>query len=139
MAIIYRKGDLVSIKIDDLVFGIEPLSYMDRVSIMACLSNEAGAVIENAAKATFLTMKKAVRELSGATLLDGSAYELSFEENGDLSDESIDDLLNMETNSYLGMALSNFLKGVPTELVNPNTGKPVEGVEIIKQRGVPKK
>ena len=140
MTIIYRKNDLVSIKIGNLTFGVKPLSYMERVEIMSAMANQSGQVIENAAKATFLTMKNAIREFSGAKMVDGSDYNITFDDNGNISDESIDDLLNIEANGKLGLALHNFLKGVPSKLIDPNTGEELEGVEIHNEKsGLPKK
>lgn len=139
MSIIYRKNDLVKLKIGDLIFGIKPLTYLERVEIMSHLTNASGVVTENAAKATYYTMKFAIRSLEGAKLLDGSDYVLTFDENKNLSDDSLDDLLNIESNDKLGLAIWNFLKGVPAVLIDPNTNEPIEGVEIVTQKGVPKK
>jgi len=139
MTIIYRKNDLINLKFGDLVFGIKPLSYMERVEILSTLSMDNGKYIENAAKGTFLCMKYAIRKLTGAKLIDGSDYKLEFDADGNLSDESIDDVLNFQENEILGLALGNFLKCVPSKLINPNDGEPLEGVEIVPSEGVPKK
>lgn len=140
MTIIYKKNDLITLKIGELLFKIKPLSYMERVEILSTANMQEGSVIQNAATATFLAMKYAIRGFSGAQLSDGSEYKISFDDNGNLSDESIDDLLNIQENQVLGLALNNFLKGVPSKLINPHTGAELEGVEVIQDnKGVPKK
>ena len=139
MTIIYKKNDLITLKIADLTFKIKPLAYMERVEIMACSSKQEGSVIENAAKATYLAIKYAVKDFQGAKLIDGSDYKLEFDNEGYVSEESINDILNIENNNKLGLALNNFLKGVPTKLINPFTNEELEGVEIIQQTGQPKK
>lgn len=139
MTIIYKSTDLIDLKIQDLVFSIRPLRYKQRVDIMSCLSNQSGTIVENAAKATFLTMKYTIRKVTGAFLLDGSPYEIELGEDDNVSDDCIDDLLNMASDSKLGPALHNFLKGIPSKLIDPNTGEELKGVEIVKQEGVPKK
>jgi len=116
MSIIYRKTDLINLKIGDLTFIIRPLSYQDRISVMSALSTEGGSIVENAALATFKLMKHAIAGVSGAKLPDGEDYEISKDEEGKISDDSIDDLLNLEENDVLGMALHNFLKGIPATL-----------------------
>lgn len=140
MTIIYQKDDLITLKIGELLFKIKPLSYMERVEILATANMQEGSVIQNAAKATFLAMKYAIRGFSGAKLSDGTDYKISFDDNGNLSEDSIDDLLNIQENQVLGFALNNFLKGVPAKLINPHTGEELEGVEVIQEnKGVPKK
>lgn len=139
MTIIYRKNDLISLKIGDLTFNVKPMTYIERVEVMTCLSNVEGTVVENAAKATFLAMKYTIRKLDGAFLVGGEKYKVEIAEDGYISDESIDDLLNIEQSGNLGKALHNFLKGVPAKLIDPRTGKELEGVEIVNQGGVPKK
>lgn len=139
MTIIYRKSDLVDIEIDDLTFKIKPLSYMERVDIMSTLSNEGGKVIENAAKATFLTMKYGIKKVSGAKLADGTDYEIGLDADGNISEESIDDLLNLKISANLGLCLHNFLNGVPEEIIDPNTGEVIKGVKLVLSKGVPKK
>lgn len=139
MTIIYRKNDLISLEIGDLVFKIKPLNYLDRVEIMSCLHNSSGTIVENAGKASYLTIKYAVKKLEGASTIDGTPYELEFDESGNITDDAISDILNIEENNKLGLALHNFLKGVPSKLIDPNTGDNLEGVKIINQGGVPKK
>lgn len=139
MTIIYRKNDFVSLKIGDLIFKIKPLTYEERVEIMSCLSNAGGTVVENAAKATFYSMKYAIKGIDGAFLPDGSKYDITLGDDGLITDDSIDDLLNIELNGLLSKALQNFLRGVPAKIIDPQTKKDLEGVEVVRKGGVPKK
>lgn len=139
MTIVYKKNDLIKVKITDITFHIKPLTYSERTEIMSCAHMQGGNVIENAAKATFLAMRHAIRDIEGVTNVDGTPYKLSFSEDGALTDDCIDDLLNLHTSDKLGPTLNNFLKGVPAKIVDPFTGEALEGVEIVPSGGMPKK
>ena len=92
MTIIHSKKHLITIKIDDLTFKIKPLTYKERTDVMACIYNQNGTVVENAAKATYLAMRYAVKNIDGAFLPTGEKYQLEFDDNSYLSEDCVDDL-----------------------------------------------
>ena len=139
MTIIRRQSDLIDIEIGDLTFSLKPFSYQERLEIASTITNQEGTFVENAAKATYISMKYAIKALKGAKLEDGSDYKLQFDENSHLSEDSISDILNLEINDKISIVLNNFGKGVPTKIVSPANGEEVEGVKIVQKTGVPKK
>src|SRR5690606_3486695 len=78
---------------------------------------------------TALALKYAVKSISGVKDSDGKPYELKFEGEF-LSEESIDDLLNLEITDKLVLACSTLVNGVPKDFTDVN-GNKIEGVEII--------
>jgi hypothetical protein len=79
-------------------------------------------------QASVLAMKHGLKELNNAFLPDGSLYSLSFE-NGTLSDDCIDELLNCEINQKILMCCNAFIVSVPSKIVDEN-GVQIDGVEI---------
>ena len=90
---------------------------------------------ESAAEA----LKCAIKGVEGLTLSDGKDYSLEFDDNKELTDECLDDLLNLEVAGELTTISVSLLNGVPKEFVNPNTGEKLDGVEYVDKGGSTKK
>ena len=128
MSKIYRVNDIIEVKVEGLVFGISPLSLHHKMDIESdILRGDTKSAMSGAAKA----VKYSVKSVSGVKTADNEDYELEFED-GVLSDSCIDDLFNLPETEKLTLACLNLLKSIPDEFVNPHTGKPIEGVKIIK-------
>lgn len=84
----------------------------------------AGEMVADHFKRTFLAIKYAVKEASGIELVDGSEYKVELSESGVLTDECVDDLLNLEIGPKLMQACANLINGVTSELNN------IEGVKF---------
>lgn len=84
------------------------------------------------------SIKYSLKEIHGVTVEDEEGnetpYKLSFEDNGDLTDECIDDLLNMEESNKINAICSSLIGGVPTGTIKDNNGNPMEGVSIIAKK-----
>lgn len=80
-------------------------------------------------------IKCGIKNIAGLKLADGSDYELNFDDNNELTDESVDDLLNLEESGKLTNICAALVNGIPKEFVNAYTGKKLEGVEFIKTGG----
>ncbi len=139
MSIVYRKGDCIKIGIADLIFHISPLPYAVKTEVVATMSKASGVHIENVANATQLLVKHAVKKVEGLCDINGDEYKLECNEDGTLKDECVDDLLNIEVNSDLADALNNFIRGVPSKLVDQATGEELKSVKIIPPKGDRKK
>ena len=132
MAIVYRKSDRVRIKIDDLEVSLSPLSYHEKSEVSRLMMD--GKIGTAAVEA----IKLAVKDIKGLKLSDGSVYELKFE-NDKLSEETLDDLMNLEHSKKLVLVCLNLLSTVPEEFIDTESGKPLEGVSIIKEKKPRKK
>ena len=134
MALLLRKSDRVKVKIDELELEMAPLSFAAKMEINEVLIGASENDLGASMKASRIAMKHAIKSIKGIECLDGSKYELELE--GDLlSDECVDDLLNLEHCPKLMIASTSFLKDIPTEIVDPSTGKKLEGVEVKLPKG----
>lgn len=132
---IYRLSDRVSVKIGELVFKLAPLSFTQKAEILDCKKIVAGEEILDRIGATKLAIKYSLKDVEGLEDIDGNKYELDKDDSGNLSDSCIDELLNVEVAPSLITTCFNFLNGVPSHIVDPETGKKLKGVEIIKKEG----
>ena len=139
---IYRTTDRIPVKIGELIFKVAPLSSHQKIEILSCQVSEAGTSYQNVAKATFLAVKYGVKEVEGleyATCED--KYELKFDDptKAALTDDCVNELLSMEYREELVMACFAFMNKIPKEIVNPTTGKPLKGVQVLKAESTDKK
>ena len=129
MAVLLRKKDRIEVKIEDLKLKLAPLTFAAKMEINDVLIGSKEGDLTASMKASKIAIGYAIKELEGIETIEGEKYELEFE--GDkLSDECIDDLLNLELCPKLMVACTSLLSGIPSEIVDPATGKAMEGVEI---------
>jgi hypothetical protein len=134
MSVVYRVNDTFDVKIGDVTFSISPLNYKVKADMQSYVI--AGKVMDAAVTA----LKSSVKKVSGLKLPDGSEYELSFNDNGTLKDECIDDLLNLPEASKLNVIAIGLVNGMPEgEFLDPQSGLPLEGVKFIKKATSKKK
>lgn len=132
---IYRTTDRIPVKIDDIVIEIAPLSFEVKSNIQANLINGDTLGIVKAAK---LAIQHGVKNVKGVENADGSEYSLDFE-NDCLTEQCVDDLLNIDQDNKISFVCTKLLEGIPKEFVDPQTGKKIEGIKIERQVGSRKK
>ncbi len=129
MAKIYRVTDRIRVKIGDITFDLSPLTSLQKADIMsAAMSNGAKGLQES----TRLALKYSVKRVEGLETLDDVPYQVELE-NGVLKDACIDELLNIEISENLNKVCLNLMHGVPQTFLDPQTGQPIEGVEVVKK------
>lgn len=122
---IYKISDRIKIKIGDIVVKVSPLSFAQKSEIQADLIKfQQSKDIKDLMDSSFKAIKYAVKEIENID------YQLEFEGNV-LTDACVEDLLNCEINNQLVAACIAFLNGVPNQIINAETGKPLEGIEIL--------
>lgn len=126
MSVIYGTNDRIRVKIGGLVFSISPLTFKTKSDMQALVMKG------DAMGAAALAVKHAVKSIDGVKRPDGSVYELEFED-GVLSDNAIDDLLNIPQGTKLSQIAVELINGMPKEFVDATTGTKMEGVEIVKE------
>lgn len=133
MSRIYRKSDRISLKIDDLVVKIAPLGVHQKAMIQqAMLEGQAEKSVEKATKGILLALKFGLKDISGLEDADGNPYQLQFDEDG-LTDDCIDDIMNIQQKDKLILACSTMANAIPTSFK-------IEGVEFIQdQKATPEK
>lgn len=128
--IIHKTTDKIKVKIGEIIFYLSPLSWDQKQDILSDAKMVDGKASNR--NSTYKCLKYAVKGIEGATLADGSPYVLTME-NGVISDECVEDILNLELSPKLIMACYSFVQGIPARIVNPVTGEIVEGVEIVQK------
>ena len=129
---IYRSTDRVKIKVGELVFTLAPLSYAQKAEIKGLSSKIiSGEEVTNGMMVYYKSIQFSLKDIEGLIDVDGNKYELNFDERG-ISPECMDDLFNMEFNEKLMMCAYNMVDQIPKEIIDPSTGKVLEGAEIIK-------
>jgi len=132
MTVIYRSTDRIPVKIKGLELKLSPLSYSQKAELhshiaVGTASGDTGEILTASRKA----VKYCVKEVSGLTDMEGNEYKLSFE-NGILTDDCVDELLNAEFNQELIGICAAMSNGVPEEFLD-STGKPMKGVSRVKK------
>lgn len=123
---IYRPTDKIKINIGGVDVFVSPFTKEQRKTVTAAAMKIGSGDIEtDEMEAAFLAIKYCVKDVKGLELPDGSEYELEFEENGDLKDECINDLLNIEIGAPLIQACASFANGFNREQLNS-----IEGVSF---------
>ena len=125
---IYKTSDRIPVKIDDVEFKISPLTFEQKSIISSCVKTVAGETVYDGSRAAFLGVKYAVKEVKGITHGE-EEFELEFDD-GVLSDECVNDLLNLELNEKIIITCTNLLCGIPDKIIDTTTGTPLVGVEF---------
>ncbi len=95
--IVYRPSDRISVKVGDLEIKVSPLTYQQKTELLSLTRQEGGRTVVDLSRRSLLALKKGIREVNGLPDMefpDGSKVELQWE-NGELSDESLELLLQV--------------------------------------------
>lgn len=107
-----------------------PLTQREKGEIAQYTITNGGEVAVNRTKALTLILKKTILEVKGFTDLDGKEWNVEKDEEGNLTEESVDVLMNCpvyQPISSMGWSLSN---QVPSALYDPLTGEEMKHVKI---------
>lgn len=125
MTKVYRLSDRIKLKVDDIEVVIGPLSIHQKTEV------EAASSASGLLKAALTSMKYAIKDIKGLVDADGNPYELAKEEDGSLSEDTLNDLFNLPMSYKLSAISLQLLNSIPDEFLDVNTGKKLEGVEFI--------
>lgn len=131
MTKIYKRTDRIKLQIDDLVVTISPLTLDQKIEAKTLISQgKIKGDYKQLTDGIIHIMKHSVRDIKGLYNLDGTEYKLEFE-NDALSQDTIENLFNIELHKKLTMVCSNLLSSIPNSIVD-DSGKPIEGVSFIQ-------
>ena len=119
-------SDRIPVKIHDMTVKISPLSYDVKSACQSLIMNG------NHMEAAVYALKNSIKEIDGLENEDGSKYQLQFSE-GQISQDSIDEILNVPGSDEMQLVAISLLQGIPKEFVDPGTGKKLTGVEFLKE------
>jgi hypothetical protein len=126
MGKVYRLTDRININIDDILVTISPLSIHQKTEIQSAMwKGRTEKNFEEATRGVMLSIKYAVKGISGLTDSSGKEYKLEFE-NGVVSDQSMDDIFNLGLTDKLSMVCAALVKGIPSDFN-------IEGVEFVSE------
>lgn len=99
-------------ELEGVKFWISPLRMDQKQAITElAVQSKGGVKTEHALKASFLAVKYGVKRVEGLKELDGSDYKLDFGDSGELSDECVEDLLNLPCGFGVGTVISHLAYG----------------------------
>ena len=131
MIVLNRTSDRIKVKIGEITLWLSPLSAIQKSEILSYAKVVEGEEIPDYTKRVYAAIKYSVKKIGGVCLSDGSEYELEFEEGTkSLTEECVNDLLNLPITEQLMVLCASFINGVPSQVMDPNTGKKYKGVEI---------
>jgi hypothetical protein len=112
-------------------FFFKPLTVAEKAEITGSLKNTSD--MSDMLDFTRKVISKTLKDVKGLERPDGSSYRLEFEGEG-ITNDCLDDLLNLEINEKFITVAGMFLRGVPAEgcIINPKTNEPLEGVLVKK-------
>jgi hypothetical protein len=133
-----RMSDRYRVKIGkDVTFWIAPLSRRQKLEISSCTKNRGGDMVPDLFEMQCLYLKYGLKKVEGVNYSDGSSFELQFE-NNELTEESLDEVLNIPQKQELMVVAWQFLNGSPDEIVDPVTNKKLKGVSVEIEAGKPR-
>lgn len=141
MATIYKLTDKLTVNIHDMSIQISPLSFHHKMQIQNLVQEgiskqDSSQII----KGTSLAVKYCVKGISGITDAEGDEYALSFGEDGFLTDECVEELLNMEYSTEVAQVCSTLAgKGIPSDQFLDAQGNPIAGVKLVRNLKAVKK
>lgn len=132
---IYKRSDRISVVVDDITIQLAPLTFDQKNEIQqSMLEGAAKKDLAIMSRGVSLAMKYAVRGIAGVECVDGSKYELAYDDAGNLTTECVDDLLNLEQKDKLVLICSTLSRTIPGEFTDGD-GAPLKGVSIVATAG----
>lgn len=132
MATIYRLSDRLKYQVKDIIVTISPIAFAAKSEIQKLLvqSTQTGDVtLIN--EAVLKMMKYCIKDIEGVTLMCGSPYVITLDSDGRISDQSVEDLLNMEHSTELASICAHMVRGTGGAVIIDAKGKIIKGVKLI--------
>ena len=130
MPTIYRKTDKIKVQIDDISIKVTPLSYSEKMEINELMSKAlTEKKMKYAMDGTILAIKYSLKAITGLETPDGESYQLEMD-NKQVTDDCINDLLNMKYSQKLAAVCASLVHGVGHEIVDPQTQEKIDGISF---------
>lgn len=94
--IIYRTTDRIPVKIGEATFWIAPLSGAQKTELLSMTLVKSGEERFLALAHACRTIAMSVKAVTGIQNADGEEYVLSFDANGDLTKECVEELITVD-------------------------------------------
>ena len=124
MAKIYKTTDRITIKIDDITLKIAPLSLSQKADVTSLMmQGQKDADYMKLNQAILKAVSYCVKSVEGLKDSNDEDYKLKLDENGFVSEESLNDLSNCAVSEKILKVSSQLINGVPSDFK-------IEGVEV---------
>lgn len=129
---ILKTTDRVSVKIEDVTLIIAPMSYAKKIEFSGLTKVIDGVEMNDIGAMLGFTVQHCLKGWAGVVDHDGKPVELTFKEDGTLSDDSMGDAMLVVTKLKANYIYLFNLAGnnVPKEIHDAATGKKLKGVEV---------
>ena len=131
---IYRLTDRIPLSIksgNEVVwFQVRPLAFSEKAEIASLSAIEHGIERKNKLEAVKLALRYCLKGCKGIKNSDDTEYNIEFFPDGSLTDDCAEDLLNTDISPGLIMAAFSLINGVSSKVIDPSTGKEIEGIEF---------
>lgn len=130
---ILRCDEAVPVRIGEVEFLISPLSYEQRMRVLDHSVQSGGKVNEHSIKASQEALRYSLRAVRGVTYHDGSPLELKFNDNGGLTDESLNEVFQLTQRNELTLVVTQWVHGTFGETDVPGVEIDFSKVERLKK------
>ena len=118
---------------DKITFTFQQLSYFTKHDIAAAVTSiKNGVPFINQALQVFENVRHSLKEVEGLDDPEGNPYQLRFANDGTLEKTCVEELFSCEFSNTLQFAALKLDEvTIPTEIIHPTLGTPIEGIEVI--------
>lgn len=129
---ILKTTDRVSVKIEDVTLIIAPMSYAKKVEFASLTKVVDGVEMNDIGAMLGFTVRHCLKGWAGVVDHDGKPVELTFGEDGNLTEEAMSDAMLVVTRLKANYVYLFSLAGnsIPGEIHDAATGKKLKGVEV---------
>lgn len=132
---VFTKNDRVRVELAHaggvVAFLLKPLSVGEKAEVMESVRLSKGEALQSGYDMARKAIKFSLVAVEGFTNSSGGEYQVTKDADGKVSDDSISDLLNMPLSAAtLIRASTAMIQGIPSELIDTDTGKPLENVKV---------
>jgi hypothetical protein len=131
---IYKCSDKIDINVDGITITVSPLTYGQKMNLNNMLLSASQGDTQAAMDVIIATFKASIKGIKGLENEDGSEYKVNMID-GELSQDNIDDLLNLPMSNKISALCSSLLYGAPKDKILDMNGNVIEGISIVKAKG----
>lgn len=115
MARIYRVTDKIEYKVGELTFKVSPLTVEDKIALTGFTFEAQKGNLKAMVDLQMYALRCGLKEITGLEDADGNPYQLAFE-NNKLTEECVQDLMNIEQSAKMIGLICTLMNGIPTVL-----------------------
>lgn len=130
---LYRLSDRITVDINGVKVQLSPLTFAQKTEIQQHMFKAAKGDVVASLDGAKLAVAYSLKAIDGVEDMAGNKYELRHE-NGTVTQECLEELFNSEMAGQLVTVCVSLLASIPKEFIDPNTGRPLEGVSIVNPK-----